>query len=414
MNDILVVLRAEDAVVDFLSLLAPAGGTAARVLLCDTGETLSFAAGTGSAERLTALAARVRPADGSAASPGTAGLTERLRRLGADGGTRVWTHSPADTRRSRGRVGRDTALAADTLGLPVRHAVGHSPYLQFVSDLDHPLGRRECAAKLRFVNTHCAHLLDSDSPEHLLTTGRVPATERFFASGAEERERLYALMASLDDEAAAVPDPWEFATSPYEQRRLDATTAWIARTLSPGDGRLVEVGACEGALTARLLDKGYGVAATEPNPAFRERLARQVRSDRLGVHAHGLENLAGGGNGGGNGGGGDEGGGDEGGGGEDGGGAGGGGLPGAAYLLIEMLYYGQDPGLLDTLPTDLVLVALEPEALDARLRPWLDGNGVWECADETVLVRPALEAVCGGRAHLRKRGSTGLVLRRRA
>ncbi|MFD0431539.1 hypothetical protein ACFQ60_43075 [Streptomyces zhihengii] len=94
MNDILVVLRAEDAVVDFLSLLAPAGGTAARVLLCDTGETLSFAAGTGSAERLTALAARVRPADGSAASPGTADLTERLRRLGADGGTRVWTHSP--------------------------------------------------------------------------------------------------------------------------------------------------------------------------------------------------------------------------------------------------------------------------------------------------------------------------------
>ncbi|MFD0431538.1 hypothetical protein ACFQ60_43070 [Streptomyces zhihengii] len=155
----------------------------------------------------------------------------------------------------------------------------------------------------------------------------------------------------------------------------------------------MEVGACEGALTARLLDKGYGVAATEPNPAFRERLARQVRSDRLGVHAHGLEDLAGGGNG---------------------GGAGGGGLPGAAYLLIEMLYYGQDPGLLDTLPTDLVLVALEPEALDTRLRPWLDGNGVWECTDETVLVRPALEAVCGGRAHLRKRGSTGLVLRRRA
>lgn len=395
MNDILVVLRAEDAVVDFLSLLAPAGDTATRVLLCDTGETLSFAAGTGTAERLTALAARVRPVEGTAASPGTAVLTDRLRRLGADGGTLVWTHSPADTRRSRGRVGRDTALAADTLKLPVRHAVGHSPYLQFVSDLDRPLGRRECAAKLGFVNTHCAHLLDSDSPEHQLTTARVPATERFFASGTEERERLYALMASLDDEAAAVPDPWEFATSAYEQQRLDATTAWIARTVSPGDGRLVEVGACEGALTARLLDKGYGVAATEPNRAFRERLARQVRSDRLDVHAHGLEELAGAR--------------------RTAGGAAAprSGLPGAAYLLIEMLYYGQDPVLLDTLPTGLVLVALEPEALDTRLRPWLDGSGVWECADETVLVRPALEAVCGGRAHLRKRGSTGLVLRRR-
>lgn len=388
MNDILVVLRAEDAVVDFLSVLGSDDHAATtHVLLCDTGETLSFPVGAGVPERLAELGARVRAVDASAASPGPGDLTARLRRLAGGDGARVWTHSPADTRRSRGRTGRDTALAADALGLPVRHAVGHSPYLQVVSDLDRPLDRRTCAEKLRFVNTHCAHLLDTDSPEHLLTTGRVHATERFFVSEAEERARLYALMASLGDEAAAVPDPWEFATSAYEQQRLDATTAWIARTVSPGDGRLVEVGACEGALTARLLDKGFAVDATEPNPVFRERLARQPPSDRLGVHAHALEDLA----------------------------AAGAGLRGtaAAYLLIEMLYYGQDPALLDTLPTDLVLLALEPEALDTRLRHWLEASREWEAEGGTVLVRPALESVCGGRAHLRKRGSTGVVLRRR-
>ncbi|MFE0106772.1 SAM-dependent methyltransferase [Streptomyces sp. NPDC059009] len=396
MNNILVVLRAEDAVVDFLSVLAPTGTATTHVLLCDTGEALEFAPGTGTAERLAALAARVRLADESVASPGPDALAAHLRQLGGGNGTMVWTHSAADTRRSRGRVGRDVGLAAEELGLSVRHAVGYSPFLQFVSDLDRPLDRQGCADKLRFVNDHCAHLLDTESPQHMLHTGRVPSTERFFASGgAEERERLYALMASLDDEAAAVSDPWEFATSAYEQRRLDATTAWIARSVSPDNGTLVEVGACEGALTTRLVDKGFRVAATEPNPVFRERLHRHLGagSPQLDLYDHSLEQLAGA---------------------EAGAGVGAEqrGVPGSAYLLIEMLYYGQDLDLLDALPGDLVLVALEPEALDTRLRPWLDKSAQWSAVDETVLVRPALEGVCGGRAYLRKRGSTGVVLRR--
>ena len=88
-------------------------------------------------------------------------------------------------------------------------------------------------------------------------------------------------------------------------------------------------------------------------------------------------------------------------------------MPGEAYLLIEMLYYGQDLDLLTALPTGLLFVALEPEVLDASLRPWLTASPDWEQIDEVVLVRPALETVCGGRAYLRKRGSTGVLLRRR-
>ncbi|MFS0694461.1 hypothetical protein [Streptomyces nitrosporeus] len=405
MTDIVVVLRAEDAVLDFLSVLTPPppGGDSARpggdaapddppevhVLLADRGEHLLMPPAMPLAERLALLAGQVREADESAASPGPGALGGALARAAAGRPVRVWTHSPADNRRSRGRVGHDLATALDTAppagGATVWHAVGYSPYLQFVSELDRPLGRGPVAAKLDFVNRHARHLLESDSPQHLVETGRVPTTERYFTAGPGERLRLFALLASLDDEAAAVPDPWEFASSPYETERLDATTAWIARFRDPGAGPLVEVGACEGALTGRLAGKGYTVEATEPNPVFRTRLAEGPGSaDTVRVHPQGLEELARAPR-----------------------------LTGSAYLLIEMLYYGQDPELLTALPADLVFVALEPEALDTSLRPWLAASPHWEQIDETVLVRPALETVCGGRAHLRKRGSTGVLLRRR-
>ncbi|MCX5203521.1 SAM-dependent methyltransferase [Streptomyces sp. NBC_00237] len=412
--DLLVVLRAEDAVLDFLSVTrgsasvdqeagehsgraapgsaggsAPGGaegspGGAVRVLCCDVRQWIDLAPGTSLADRLAALAPHVRSPDARNDPPDTEELSRLLREAAGGRAARVWTHSPADNRRGRGRIGRD--VAAGDHGLPVRHAVGYSPYLQFVSDEDRPLDRDLIAAKLDFVNRHCAPLLSTDSPEFMIYTARVPAAERFFTTaGAREREGLFALLASLDDEAATVADPWEFETSPYERARLDATTAWVARHRAPDEGPLVEVGACEGALTVRLAAKGYPVDATEPNPLFRDRLARHLETgfDGVRVHEDALEGLAAVPR-----------------------------LPGSAYLLIEMLYYGQDLDLLDALPTDLVLLALEPAALAERVRPWLAGTSRWALADETVLVAPALEPVCGGRAYLSKRGSTGLVLRR--
>ncbi|MGC4925790.1 hypothetical protein [Streptomyces sp. DT117] len=389
MIDIVAVLRAEDAVLDFLSVLtAPeslhrqGGGHKVHVLLGDTGEHLVLPADLPPAERLAAVARHIRPVDESAASPGPEALAGLIEAAARGAEARLWTHSPADTRRSRGRLGRDAAAVAPG-GPPVLHAVGHSPYLQFISDLDRPLDRAGVEAKLAFVNRHCAHLLRTDSAEYVVRTGRVHATERFFEAGpAEERERLFALLASLDEDAATVPDPWEFATSAYEAERLDRTVAWIAEHCPPGSGPLIEVGACEGALTTRLAEKGFTVHATEPNPAFRRRLTDAV-GDTARVHPASLEELAARPE-----------------------------LPGAAYLLIEMLYYGQDLALLDRLPAGLVFVALEPETLATRLTPWLESAPHWEKADETPLVAPALETVCGGRAYLSKRGSVGVLLRR--
>ncbi|MFI6693392.1 hypothetical protein ACIBLA_16830 [Streptomyces sp. NPDC050433] len=379
MIDIVVVLRAEDAVLDFLSVLTD--GEAALVL-ADQGRTLAFSAARSPAERLADIARHVRPADDRAGSPGPVPLAELVREAGGDRDARVWTHSPADNRRSRGKVGRDTAIGC--AGGDVRHAVGYSPFLQVVSDFDRSVDRELIAAKLDFVNRACEHLLTEQSPEYVVQTPRIPSTERFFHTDADERERLFALLASLDDEAASVPDPWEFGSSPYEKDRLDATAAWVLGHRAETGESLVEVGACEGALTRRLVAGGIAVHATEPNPLFRTRLADAVRgTGSVRVSAEDLAGLTEGGH------------------------------PRAgAHLLIEMLYYGQDLGLLDRLPTDHVFVALEPDAMNSRLRPWLATSTTWREAETVQLVPPRVETVCAGRAYLIKRGSDGLLLRR--
>ncbi|MFJ5681282.1 hypothetical protein [Streptomyces sp. NPDC093099] len=396
MIDIVVVLRAEDAVLDFLSVLTDDGGGETRVILADhdRAETLVLGADMTAAERLALIASHVRPVTEGIASPGPEVLAALLRQAAAGQPCRIWTHSPADTRRSRGRLGRDTALAraadARLAGAELRHAVGFSPYLQILSDLDRSLGREHIAAKLDFVNGSCGHLLAEPDPEFVVQTPHVPAVERFFDTDPDQRERLFALLASLDDEAASVVDPWEFGSSPYEARRLDATAAWVReRCAGNGDssgsgGALVEVGACEGALTHRLAAAGFTVRATEPNAVFRPRLtAALAGTDGVTVDGADLAELAK----------------------EDG--------PRAtAHLLIEMLYYGQDLALLDDLATDLVFVALEPAALASRVRPWLERSTSWRADEETVLVPPQLETVCAGRAYLSKRGSVGLLLRR--
>ncbi|MEU9128139.1 hypothetical protein AB0D08_08510 [Kitasatospora sp. NPDC048540] len=385
MIDIVVVLRAEDAVLDFLSVLADPGGAQTEVVVAGSGTVLTLPAGAPPAERLALLGPLVGPA-GPADAPSGPGpdAAALIARAGAGRPARIWTHSPADNRRSRGTLGRSVARAAAGAALPVRHAVGYSPYLQFVSDLDHPLSRELVSAKLEFVNRWCAHLLACDHPQHMLRTARVPSAERFFEADEEERDRLFALLASLDDEAASVADPWEFDSSRYEADRLDAAAAWIARHCPPQSGQLVEVGACEGALTRRLAAAGHQVLATEPNPRFRTRLAAALAgTPAVRIGDADLAALTG---------------------------------PDApaspAHLLIEMLYYGQDLDLIDRLPTERVLVALEPATLDARLRPWLAGSRNWRAAEETELVGPRLEPVCGGRAYLSKRGSTGVLLRR--
>ncbi|MBB1243167.1 hypothetical protein GL263_06250 [Streptomyces durbertensis] len=386
--DVVVVVHARDAVTDFLSVLEETRDRAAAVLTAAADgvrRIVRLPAGGTLAERVDALAAApgqppVPGAGGPPPGPWTA-LADALAALAGSHPPQVWTHSPADDRPDRRALG----LAVSRLAAgEVRHAVGAAAHLQFLAEDVRPLDARLAAAKLDFVNRHHVALLDDDPLAPTLDTGRLPSVERFFRADRQQADRLYALMSSLGEDAAGVVDPWEFETSGYEAERLDATTAWIARVCPPGAGPLVELGACEGALTRRLVDKGFPVVATEPNAVFRERLARHVGHNRVTVTPDDLASLAAAPR-----------------------------RPGGAHLLIEMLYYGQPLDLLDRLPGGPLFVALAPERVCDLLRPWLGRSSVWAAEEELTLVAPRVELVCGGRAYLRKRGSRGLLLRRR-
>ncbi|MGC4937323.1 hypothetical protein [Kribbella sp. DT2] len=376
MIDVVAVLRPEDVVVDFLSVLDPGRGREVHLLVADRGTYLKLPVGVPLAGRLAPLAELLGTSSDSAKpfSPGAAADAIALET--GDVEATVWTHNPADGRERRGRWGFE--LAGLVRRAPVLHAVGDAQWFQWVTDTDEQLSPALVEAKLDFVNTHATDLLGLDEQDDdALLTGRVHAVERFFGSTPDERARLFALMGSLGENAAAVPDPWEFATSPYELERLDATAAWVRSHLDPVAGRVIEVGACEGALTRRLLAGGYSVDATEPNPVFYGRL--RALQDDVRVHPHSYEDLATTRR-----------------------------LTGAAYLLIEMLYYEPDLALLDRFPTDHLFVAMEPVRLAAQ--SWPSG---WSVEQQVELVGPRFEPVVGGRAYLRKRGSRGVLLRRR-
>lgn len=376
MIDVIAVPRPEDVVVDFLSVLDPGSGREVHLVIADRGAYLRLPAGVPLAGRLAPLADLLQSSgEGDKPfSPGSA--AEAIALETGDVAATVWTHSPADSRERRSRWGLDLAAAVRA---PVQHAVGDAQRFQWTTDLEVRLDQKLIDAKLDFINTHCAELLRlGEEDENALVTRRIHSVERFFSSTPDERARLFALVNSMSPDAALVPDPWEFATSQYEIERLEATAAWVREHLDPAAGRVIEVGACEGALTRRLLDDGYSVDATEPNPVFLARLHENVEGD-VRIQPHSFEELTTTRR-----------------------------LTGSAYLLIELLYYGQDLTLLERFPTDRVFVSMDPVALAEQVWP-----AAWSVEQELELVKPRVETVVGGRAYLRKRGSRGVLLRRR-
>ncbi|MGV9772943.1 hypothetical protein [Streptosporangium sp. NPDC003464] len=461
---VIAVLHAEDVALEFVSVLRRHADRDIRVIVGQSGAGVTLPAGLSPRERLRLLAPLVEPGGNTAALPSPEEVAGWLDGPPAE----VWTHSPADHRIRRARFGWTVSRAVP--GLTVTYSVGDNPFLQTVPGEVAALTGAEADIKIDFINRHAGELLRSRVADRLVTTDRVPVVERFFAADVTQANRLYALISSLGDDAAVADDPWEFGRSAYEADRLDATAAWVTRWCSPDDGPIVEVGACEGELTRRLAGKGYAVHATEPNAGFRARLAGRMRTGTgsgTGVEAGaGFPGTAGpieadAGSGTGTAGWGEAGAGSapgtagrvEAGAGSPGtagpaeGGVGSpdmaGAVPGvagwpgvegwprvevspdsledlaarrdrpaAAYLLIEMLYYDQDLALLDALPTDRVLIALESGRLNDLVWPWLRGQSVWRVAERLELAPPTLESVCDGLAYLRKRGSRGLVLTR--
>ncbi|MEU4403904.1 hypothetical protein AB0F88_05220 [Streptosporangium sp. NPDC023963] len=397
MTAVIAVLHAEDVALEFVSVLRDHADQDVLVVVGQARASVTLPGGLSLRERLELLGPLVEPGGNTAELPVPADVAALLGAAPAPAPDEIWTHSPADHRIRRARFGwivsravspfpgssASSPSSTSPLSLPaVTCSVGDNPFLQTISGTATAITGAEAEAKIDFINRHAGELLRSRVADRLVTTDRVPAVERFFTASAAQANRLYALISSLGDDAAVADDPWEFGRSAYEAARLDATAAWTARWCSPQDGPIVEVGACQGELTRRLAGKGYRVQATEPNAGFRARLTERAEPG-VEVLPDSLEDLADHGE-----------------------------RQAAAYLLVEMLYYDQDLALLDRLPTDLLLVALESGQLNERIWPWLREQSTWRVAERVELAPPTLESVCDGLAYLRKRGSRGLVLAR--
>lgn len=366
----MIVWHAEDAVLEMLSVIERS--TQIDVIVASRRETISCARDEPLATRLDRLApAPVTAHDGD--------LPAWLAEVCATA-TEIWTHSPADSRPTHARVGWLLARACPGR---VWHAAGQNRFLEMVPDRTVAMSRANVVAKIDFVNRRCAGLLAETAGARQIHTHAVVVAERFLRVDPHAADRLFGLASSAEDAAAVAVDPWDFATSDYEAERLRATAGWIGDWCPPGEHTLVEVGACEGALTVRLAGHGHRVVATEPNEVFRARLSEAAAGRDITIGAESLADLTGATF-----------------------------SAPAAVLLIEMLYYGQDLDLLDGLPADTLFLATDPDQMNGQVKPWFARSPGWQVLEERALCRPRIEFVGAGRGFIRKRGSIGLVCRR--
>jgi hypothetical protein len=103
MIDVLAVVRPEDAVTDFLSVLDPAHGREVHLVAAERGVYLKLPTGVTLEGRLAAIAALHASSGASDKpfSPATAAAAI-VREAGAIPFT-VWTHDPSDIRTTHGR-----------------------------------------------------------------------------------------------------------------------------------------------------------------------------------------------------------------------------------------------------------------------------------------------------------------------
>ncbi|MFD7982309.1 class I SAM-dependent methyltransferase [Kitasatospora indigofera] len=373
MANIVFAFQVTDVAAEFLSVLDRADEPAEVVLTGQEWRHVVLPA-AGADTRIRHLAEiAAGPATGPAWSP---------ERIGP--GDLHWAHNPADWRREQARSGLAAALAAGSAG-PVRHSLGHAGHSQFLIDAAHPLTERQLRTKLDLLGAFGSGALPSVDAGRNHVTQSAPSCESFLLLGRERAEHLYYLMYSPDPLVDVPHDPWDFARSSYEKERMSATRDWVRAALPQPGASVVEAGACEGALSELLCDAGLTVTATEPADDFRKRAADRL-AGRATVTAHTVEELAGAAR-----------------------------TPADAYLLAEVLYYLDDPSVVESLATDLLLVTAPREILEAKLRPYFAGSGAacWSVESEQELLDARLDFLVDGLMYQRKRGSVGLVCRRR-
>jgi hypothetical protein len=179
---------------------------------------------------------------------------------------RVYTHSPHEAPAHHRAVCLAVSRGADPLWVP---ALGARPL---------ELRALEEAAfhrKLELLNTLYGAEPGCSAGSGLSLGEKLPGVEAFTCASQGDVVRTLSL---TDAEIyAELPDPWSFTTSPYELERYELTSRLLGGLASQGPEpeRVLEVGACEGLMTQRLLRlfPRAVVQAVEPDSRFTARLS---------------------------------------------------------------------------------------------------------------------------------------------
>lgn len=195
-------------------------------------------------------------------------LVGRLKALGPY--NRIYTHSPFEQHAQH----RDVALAASQCfeEIWVRGCGGYAAEAYVLS-------QSAFGQKLKILNQMYAHQLAAAEDDHFCSTA-VLGVEAFVPTRFCEVSQ--ALAHTTPGMPPEVPDLWAFETSPYEQERYDRTCAVLAHIVREGTlTSVLEIGACEGAMTRRLrtLFPGANISAVEVNPVFAHRLRARLGHD---------------------------------------------------------------------------------------------------------------------------------------
>jgi LmbE family N-acetylglucosaminyl deacetylase len=200
-------------------------------------------------------------------------LVERLQALGPY--HRIYTHSPFEGHPHH----RDVALAASRCfeEIWVRSLGGYAAEA-------HVLDRQAFYRKLEILNTIYRRELtlpDEDPPRSAAEMlDHVAGVESYVPT--RWSEVIQALALTNPEMPTDLPNVWAFEVSAYELERYDCTCQMLKQGCqAPPPASILELGACEGAMTRRLrhLFPGAQICAVESHPTFARRLREHVSKD---------------------------------------------------------------------------------------------------------------------------------------
>ena len=167
-------------------------------------------------------------------------LVGRIRELGSY--SRVYTHSPLEAHAHH----RDVALAASRCfrEIWVRSCGGYAAEA-------HVLSRSAFGQKLAIINNSYAHEMMLATDDEHFSSAEIAGVEAFAPT--HFPEVIQALVHTTPGIRTETSDVWAFQTSPYEQERFDRTCTVLAHLAGEClPTSILEIGACEGAMTRRL------------------------------------------------------------------------------------------------------------------------------------------------------------------